>query len=93
MFIGDAGDPHITSPVEAQLNDLAFQIGKATEQTADLQREQALQRDREMSFREQSNSVNRKVFWWALLQALIVAGVAWFQVRHLRRFFRHKKLV
>lgn len=93
VFIGDAGDPHITSPVEAQLNDLAYRIGKAADQASDLQREQTLQREREQHFRAKSEAVNGKVLKWAILQAMILGIVAWFQVHHLRRFFRHKKLV
>lgn len=93
VFIGEAGDPHITSPVEAQLSDLAFQIGKAVDQAADLEREQKLQRDREVDFRNKSQRVNGKVWRWALLQAMILGLAAWLQVHHLRRFFRHKKLV
>lgn len=93
MFIGDAGDPHITSPVEAQLGDLAFQIGKTADQAADLQREQTLQRDREQHFRSRSEQVNGKVLRWALLQAVVLAATGWMQVHHLRRFFRYKKLV
>ena len=93
VFIGDAGDPHITSPVEAQINDLAFAIGKAVDQAADLQREQTLQRDREQHFRSRADQVNGKVLKWAILQAIILTLTGWMQVHHLRRFFRHKKLV
>lgn len=93
VFIGEAGDPHITSPVEAQLSDLSFQIGKTSDQASDLQREQILQRDREVEFRHKSDRVNSKVLRWALLQGVILALAAWMHVHHLRRFFRHKKLV
>ena len=93
MFIGDAGDPHITSPVEAQLNDLAFQISKAVDQANDLQREQTLQRDREQHFRAGSDRINKNVPRWALFQLLILAVAAVYQGHHMRRFFRHKKLI
>lgn len=93
VFIGDAGDPHITSPVEAQMNDLAFQIGKAVDQASDLQREQTLQRDRESHFRSKSERINGKVWRWALLQVIVLAVVALYQVHHMGRFFRAKKLV
>lgn len=93
VFIGDPGDPHITSPVEATLTGLAFQISKAVDGAADLQREQSLQREREQHFRAKSDRVNSKVFWYAVLQILILAGAAVYQVYTLRRFFKSKKLV
>jgi hypothetical protein len=93
VFIGDAGDPHITSPVEASLNDLAFQIGKAVDQASDLQREQTLQRDREHHFRTKSDRVNGNVLKWAVLQIVILGMASFYQVYNLRRFFRSKKLV
>ncbi|PJF18376.1 hypothetical protein PSACC_01791 [Paramicrosporidium saccamoebae] len=93
VFIGDAGDPHITSPMEASLNDLAFMISKTVDQTSDLQREQTLQRDREQHFRSKSDRVNGNVLKWAVLQIVILGIASVYQVYSLRRFFRSKKLV
>ena len=93
VFIGDAGNPHITSPVEAQLTDLAFQISKAVDQASDLQREQTLQRDREQHFRAASEKINRSVVRFAFFQATVLFIVGVYQVYSLRRFFRAKKLV
>lgn len=93
LFIGEAGDPHITSPVEAQLNDLAFKISNAVDQASELEKEQTLQRDREVHFRALSDKVNRNVLKWAFLQILILAATAVYQVHNLRRFFRYKKLI
>lgn len=44
IFIGDAGDPHITPPITAQLNDLSYVVMRANELVGDVEREQALQR-------------------------------------------------
>jgi len=44
VFIGHAGDHDITSPIEAQLNDLHYKISRTVEQVTDIEREQALQR-------------------------------------------------
>jgi hypothetical protein len=93
VFIGDAGDPHITSPMEASLNDLAFMISKTVDQASDLQREQTLQRDREQHFRSKSDRVNGNVLRWAILQVIILGVASVYQVYSLRRFFRSKKLV
>ena len=93
VFIGDAGDPHITSPVEAQMNDLAFHISKAVDQASDLEREQSLQREREHHFRDLSEKVNKVVVRWATFQVFVLVATAVYQVHSLRRFFRAKKLV
>lgn len=93
VYIGDAGDPHITSPVELRLNDLGFQISGAVDQANDLQREQTLQRDREHHFIQLSERLNKNVLRWALIQAIILTAAAFYQVHSLRRFFRAKKLV
>ncbi len=93
IFIGDAGDPNITSPVEAQLNDMVGLIAKTSEQAVDLQREQKLQHDREVVFRRLSSRINANVLKWAFFQVLILGGAALYQVHHLRRFFKSKKLV
>lgn len=93
IFIGDAGDPSITSPMEAQLTDIGALIHNAAEQAADLQREQTLQREREGHFRVNSRRLNGRVVRWAFVQAVLIGAAALYQVHHMRRFFRAKKLV
>ncbi len=93
VFIGDAGDHTITSPMEAHLTDVAAAIGKAGDLVADVGREQALQREREALFREKAHRVNADIAWWAVLQVLVLGAAAFYQVHHMRRFFRAKKLV
>lgn len=44
IFIGDAGDPHITAPVSLQLHELAQSFVKAIATAAEVEREQATQR-------------------------------------------------
>lgn len=93
VFIGDAGDPNITSPVEAQLSDLSYQISLTEDLVNDLQREQTLQREREDLFVKLSKSINGKVWKWAFVQIIVLIGLSFYQNHHLRRFFRTKKLV
>lgn len=40
-----------------------------------------------------ANSTNSRVFWWSLLQLLIVGAVCVFQVMYLRRFFESRRVV
>lgn len=93
VFIGDAGDPHITSPVEAKLNDLSYSISRSNELVADIEREQALHRDREQSFRDRIDSLHSTTVRWPIIQALVLVGTAVWQMDHLKKFFKAKKLV
>lgn len=93
IFIGDAGDPHITSPVEAKLNDLSYNIGRSNELVADIEREQALHRDREIAFRRRADGLNSTAIRWPIIQAIVVVATAFWQMDHLKKFFKAKKLV
>lgn len=93
VFIGEAGDPYITSPVEAHMSDLSFQIEKASEHGSDMQREQVLQRQREAFYQKKSSRLLSMVYYAAFFQALLIVGASLYQVHHLRKFFRAKKLV
>lgn len=107
VFLGDAGDPHITSPVEAKLHgrpggvsrwlsacvDLSYSISKGNELVADIEREQALQRDREAHFRQKSEELSRQTIRWPIIQVVVLIGTAVWQMNHLKNFFKAKKLV
>lgn len=93
IFLGDAGDPHITSPVEAKLNDLSYNIGRSNELVADIEREQALQRDREANFRAKTEGLRTTTWRWPIIQTVAVLGTAYLQMDHLKKFFKAKKLV
>ena len=48
---------------------------------------------REERFRETSESTNRKLFNWALLQTITLMLTGIMLVQHLKHFFRAKKIV
>ena len=48
---------------------------------------------REERFRHTSESTNQRVLWWSLVQTLVLVGMGFWQMRHLRQFFESKKLV
>ncbi|KAM5217616.1 transmembrane emp24 domain-containing protein 9-like isoform 2-T2 [Hipposideros larvatus] len=48
---------------------------------------------REERFRLTSESTNRRVLWWSVLQTLILVATGIWQMRHLKSFFKAKKLV
>lgn len=48
---------------------------------------------REERFRQTSESTNSRVLWWSLAQTVVLVGMGFWQMRHLKRFFEAKKLV
>eukprot|EP00794_Sanderia_malayensis_P005595 gene5594-6284_t len=48
---------------------------------------------REKRFRILSKTTNRRVLWWAFFQVLVLAATAFWQMRHLTKFFILKKIV
>ncbi|KAJ1675515.1 hypothetical protein EV182_001113 [Spiromyces aspiralis] len=55
--------------------------------------EQLYQREREAEFISANESINRRVLYWAILQLMLIGGVCYWQLHHLRQFFEAKKLV
>lgn len=93
IFLGEAGDPRITSPVEAHLHEFAYALSKSSELVAEVKREQGLQLQRETEFRDDSEGLCSMVVWMAILQTSLVLAAAAGQAWTLRGFFRSKKLV
>lgn len=48
---------------------------------------------REERFRQTSESTNKRVLWWSLAQTIVLVGMGFWQMRHLKTFFETKKLV
>lgn len=93
VFLGDSGDPNIVAPINAKLNDLTYHLAKVNELIADVRREQDLQRDREDSFRSLSHSINSRTCWFPVAQLFLILGTAAWQMMHMSKFFKAKKLV
>jgi len=58
----------------------------------DVRREQVFQREREMEFRDQSESVNGRVVRWTLIQMAVLGVTCAWQLSYLRAFFIKQKL-
>lgn len=93
VFLGEEGDPIITSPVEAKLNDLSYNIGRSNKLLNDIEREQSLHRDNEAEFRKRTEGLHTTAIRWPIVQALVLIGTAVWQMNHLKKFFKAKKLV
>ena len=93
MYLGDPGDPRITSPVEAQLHELGYAVAANNDLVGEIREEQKLARERERLFRNMSAKLSSRVYWLAGIQIVILALTAAWQMRYLKRFFQAKKLV
>lgn len=73
--------------------DLSYNIGRSNELVADIEREQALHRDREADFRDRTEALHSTAIRWPVIQAFVLIVTAVWQMDHLKKFFRAKKLV
>lgn len=58
----------------------------------DVRKEQEFQREREVEFRDISDSTNKRTITWSIIQMIVVAAACYWQSSHLRNFFNEKKL-
>ena len=93
VYLGDPGDPRITSPVEAKLHELSYGVAGNNELVGEIAEEQKLHQEREHMFRTISNVLNRNVYWLAAVQVVVLGLTALWQMHYLKRFFQAKKLV
>eukprot|EP01132_Coremiostelium_polycephalum_P000897 gene897-1122_t len=74
------------------LNNLEVSLRRLNDRVNQIRKEQSYQRNREIVFRNTSESTNSRVMWWSFIQvAVLVLSGVW-QMRHLKSFFRAKKL-
>lgn len=50
-------------------------------------------RQKESEFRDQSESANRKIVFWSIVQIIVLGTVCVFQLRYLKNFFIKQKVV
>lgn len=89
--IGEAST--LDSKNEAAVDTLNSKIRDLTHKVSDIKREQSLHREREVQFRDLSESVNSNVAKWSLIQLFILGSTCAWQLHHLRTFFVKQKLV
>eukprot|EP01138_Halocafeteria_seosinensis_P015548 gb/GECG01015866.1/.p1 GENE.gb/GECG01015866.1/~~gb/GECG01015866.1/.p1 ORF type:complete len:228 (+),score=34.82 gb/GECG01015866.1/:1-684(+) len=74
------------------LSTLALEVRKLNDKVQDIIKSQSYQQEREIQFRDTSESTNSRVQWWSIVQtAVCVASGVW-QTIHLKNYFRKKKL-
>ena len=75
-----------------KMGEVAERVRDVNARLQDVRREQVFQREREMEFRDQSESVNARVVRWTLVQMLVLAATCAWQLTYLRAFFIKQKL-
>lgn len=78
---------------EKKLNTLAERVAELNNKMLGVRREQQLMREREASFRDQSESTNARVVRWTFIQLFVLGLTCAWQLNHLRSFFVKQKLV
>jgi len=93
LDIGEAAtDYEVLAKVE-HLSAIEVEIRKLNDRIRTIRNEQAYQKQRELGFRNTSESTNSRVMWWSILQMFILVGSSAAQIYMLRQFFRKKKIV
>lgn len=73
-------------PVEKELR-------KMEDTVEEIHREMLYLQAREAAMRNTNESTNARVLWFSFLSILVLVGMGVWQVLHLKRFFRSKKLI
>eukprot|EP01102_Stenamoeba_stenopodia_P008606 TRINITY_DN2497_c0_g1_i1.p1 TRINITY_DN2497_c0_g1~~TRINITY_DN2497_c0_g1_i1.p1 ORF type:complete len:215 (-),score=56.21 TRINITY_DN2497_c0_g1_i1:58-702(-) len=75
------------------LSELQTEVRRLNDQAREVIKEQSYLKGREMISRDESEGINSKVMWWSIAETglLVISGM--WQIRHLKQFFRQKKLV
>lgn len=92
LLFGEASHD-VAQPHKEHLMILLNKLRGINSKIKSIRTEQDAEREREMQFRDTSESVNSRVRNWTLLQIVVVVLACFWQVRQLRAFFVTKKLV
>ncbi|KAL2313627.1 COPII vesicle coat component Erp5/Erp6 [Schizosaccharomyces pombe] len=78
---------------EDEAKDLTDRVAALNTRLESILGEQMLQRSREMTFRDTSESANSRVVRWTIVQIVVLLVTCIWQLSHLQRFFVKEKLV
>lgn len=74
----------------SHVSDLASKVRDLNEKLEDIRREQQYQREREVDFRNLSETTNSRAVWYSLLQIAVLVLTCTWQLKHLKRFFQDR---
>ena len=83
---------YIESGDKDKMGDVVGKVKDLNARLQDVRKEQVFQREREVEFRDQSESVNGRVVRWTLIQLAVLGVTCAWQLSYLRAFFIKQKL-
>ncbi|KAJ4461870.1 putative glycoprotein 25l [Paratrimastix pyriformis] len=89
---GDLQVDYATLARSENLNDMELDLKRIEDKMKSIQSEQAYMRGREAAQRNTDESSNTRVMWFAIAQTVLLLGTGLWQMMHLRRFFRQRKI-
>ncbi|KAH3672174.1 hypothetical protein WICMUC_004435 [Wickerhamomyces mucosus] len=89
--IGD--NEKLDSKKKGKVQSLTEKVKILNNKILDIKREQKLMREREASFRDQSEKTNSRVVRWSIIQLVALGATCAWQLNHLRTFFVKQKIV
>jgi len=93
MLVGEHATDYAEIAKQDKVSELHLRMRQLVDQVDMITKEQAYQRYREEKFRGTSESTNRQVLGWAMLQTIVLLATGFLQMHHLKSFFQAKKLV
>eukprot|EP01095_Lingulamoeba_sp_RSL-Kostka_P013825 TRINITY_DN582_c0_g1_i1.p1 TRINITY_DN582_c0_g1~~TRINITY_DN582_c0_g1_i1.p1 ORF type:complete len:229 (-),score=77.65 TRINITY_DN582_c0_g1_i1:190-876(-) len=87
----DANDYEEVKELE-ELTELEVLVRRLNDRVADIRNTQVYFKGRESEMRDTSETINSKVIWFSIIQTTILALSGLWQIRHLKAFFRQKKI-
>jgi len=75
------------------LTALQMEVRKLNDQVHEILKEQNYLKEREIEARDESEKTNSGVIWWSIAETALLVVSGFWQIRHLKNFFRQKKLV
>ena len=93
LDVGEMGIDYSEVAKKEHLTELEVEVRRLNDKVKDIMKEQSYQREREVAFRNTSETTNSRVMWWSIFQMLVMAASSFFGVFTLQRFFHTKKMV
>eukprot|EP00904_Undaria_pinnatifida_P008853 jgi/Undpi1/5098/HiC_scaffold_19.g08450.m1 len=75
------------------LDDMQISMIQLKNQAKDLLREADFVKELETDYHKNVLQLNREVLWWPVSQVVMLLIMGFLQVRHLKKFFKNKRLV
>uniref|UniRef100_A0A6A7G819 Emp24/gp25L/p24 family protein n=1 Tax=Hirondellea gigas TaxID=1518452 RepID=A0A6A7G819_9CRUS len=93
LDVGEEAEDYEAIARLEHLSAIEVEIRRLNDKIRTVRQEQTYQKMREEAFRDTSESTNSRVMWWSIIQTVILVLSGFFQMYHLKHFFRAKKLV